>query len=207
VSQTLNELERDAVAEVFNIGISRAAASLSEMVNREVMLSLPSLVMTTISEARQTISSQFGEVSGVLESFDGAVAGNALLLFPQNRTDELIRLLFPGDMPDELLKEMENDALTEVGNIILNAALSSLSDIIDEKLENKIPKTFEGQLSESIFTNGLFENTSQPVIQLDMSISVKDSGLIGNISFLVIIKSITNFKEKLSNYFGLPFSA
>lgn len=205
--EILNELEQDAVAEVFNIGISRAAASLSEMVNREVLLSVPSLAMTTIEEARRAIDERLGDVSGVLESFDGSVAGNALLIFPQNRTEELLRLLFPGDISDEMLIEMEDDALTEIGNIILNAALSSLSDIIDEQLENKIPETFKGQISESIFTDNLSDAASQQVLQLDMSISVKNSEIIGSISFLVIIKSITNFKNKLARYFGLPLSS
>ena len=39
----LSELERDALTELVNIGVSRAAASLRSMVGRQVLLSVPSI--------------------------------------------------------------------------------------------------------------------------------------------------------------------
>lgn len=39
----LTELERDALAELANIGVSRAAASLRKMVGQQVLLSVPSV--------------------------------------------------------------------------------------------------------------------------------------------------------------------
>ena len=37
----LSELENDLLGELFNIGVGRAANSLSQMVNQEVTLSVP----------------------------------------------------------------------------------------------------------------------------------------------------------------------
>ena len=39
----LTELERDALAELANIGVSRAAANLRKMVGKQVLLSVPSV--------------------------------------------------------------------------------------------------------------------------------------------------------------------
>ena len=42
-SIALEELERDALTELVNIGVSRAAVSLRTMVGEQVFLSVPSL--------------------------------------------------------------------------------------------------------------------------------------------------------------------
>ena len=48
---TLSELEQDAIAEAFNIGIGKAGSALSEMVGKEVTLSVPQLSITSLNEA------------------------------------------------------------------------------------------------------------------------------------------------------------
>ena len=42
-SITLGELERDALTEIVNIGVSRAASSLRKMIGDQVLLSVPSI--------------------------------------------------------------------------------------------------------------------------------------------------------------------
>ena len=198
----LSDLEQDAITEVFNIGIGKAGASLSEMVDKEVSLSVPQLSITTLSQANENISASENRVSGVKECFDGAIAGNAILLFPESRIIDLIRLLFPPGMDEEMILEMEQDTMTEVGNIILNATLSALSDIMEEELTNKIPETFKGSISEVFFCKELTENADQHVLKMDMNMTVTDIDVQGDISFLILIKSIDSFKEKLASYFG-----
>ena len=39
----LSEIERDAIAEIANMGVSRAAASLRQMVGEQVLLSVPAV--------------------------------------------------------------------------------------------------------------------------------------------------------------------
>ena len=47
---SLSELHIDALAEVFNVGAGRAAASLSEIVGDEVKLSVPSVEVRKTSD-------------------------------------------------------------------------------------------------------------------------------------------------------------
>lgn len=201
---SLTELEQDAITEVFNIGICKAAASLSEMVSREVSLSVPELTITTLDQANKSIQTSRENVTGVKECFDGAIAGNAILLLPQNRSLDLIRLLFPSNMPDEMIQEMEDETLAEIGNIILNACLSSLSDIIGEELDNQIPQVFRNSLGEIILCDTTKVDLDQYILRMDMNLTVEELDITGDISFLIIIKSIDQFKEKLASYFGLP---
>ena len=195
---SLSELEQDAITEVFNIGIGKAGAALSEMVGKEVMLSVPVLSVTTLVQANLAITGSNDRVSGVKECFDGAIAGNAILLFPENRTFDLLRLLFPAGMDDQLIMEMEEDTMTEVGNIILNATLSALSDIMEEELSNKIPEAFKGNLHDVAFCDEITGHSDQHVLKMDMNMTVKDIEVQGDLTFLIIIKSIDSFKENLT---------
>ena len=46
----LDELELDLLAELFNIGVGKAANSLSQMVDQEIKLSVPSIDFKTVSQ-------------------------------------------------------------------------------------------------------------------------------------------------------------
>ena len=47
----LTEIERDAISEIANMGVSRAAASLRQMVGEQVLLSVPSVRIVSRQEA------------------------------------------------------------------------------------------------------------------------------------------------------------
>ena len=49
----LSEIERDAISEIANIGVSRAAASLRQMVGEQVLLSVPAVNIVSRSEAAE----------------------------------------------------------------------------------------------------------------------------------------------------------
>ena len=57
----LDDLERDALTEVVNIGVSRAAASLRKMVGRQVLLSVPAVEIVTQKAAAALIGSKIDE--------------------------------------------------------------------------------------------------------------------------------------------------
>ena len=52
----LTELERDALAELSNIAMARAATSLRQMVQTEVLLSVPSVQIVTAEEAAEIVA-------------------------------------------------------------------------------------------------------------------------------------------------------
>ena len=47
----LSEIEQDALAEIANMGVSRAAASLRRMVGEQVFLSVPAVSIVTRATA------------------------------------------------------------------------------------------------------------------------------------------------------------
>src|SRR3954467_15499889 len=88
----LSEIEQDVLAEIANMGVSRAAVSLRQMVGEQVLLSVPAVNIVTRLEASRL--AQRGNVSklvAVQQSFDGPFSGRALLIFPEAQSLELVR--------------------------------------------------------------------------------------------------------------------
>ena len=52
----LTELERDALAELSNVAMARAATSLRQMVQSQVLLSVPAVDILTLKEAAEAVA-------------------------------------------------------------------------------------------------------------------------------------------------------
>ena len=51
----LTEIEQDALAEIANLGVSRAASSLRQMVGEQVLLSVPAVKIVTRQAASKLV--------------------------------------------------------------------------------------------------------------------------------------------------------
>jgi chemotaxis protein CheC len=48
----MSEIEADSLMEIFNIGVGHAAAAMSDIVNEEVRMSVPSVRITALGSGR-----------------------------------------------------------------------------------------------------------------------------------------------------------
>ncbi len=137
----LDEIDRDAVTEMVNIAIGRAAASLSQLVEDELRLSVPFIDLLTPEQAGERLERETkgADTVAVRQHFDGHMTGDILLIFPERRSLDLVRSMLHGQVPLDQLTELEREALLEVGNIVLNACLGSLSNQLGLPLESSLP--------------------------------------------------------------------
>ena len=92
----LSELENDALVEIFNIGVGHAAASMSGIVNEEVTMSVPSISFMNRSEAADMLGNknrEAGRICGVSQHYEGAFNTEAILMFPEDKSLEIVRLM------------------------------------------------------------------------------------------------------------------
>jgi len=200
----LSELQKDALGELLNIGMGRASASLSEMVGEEVLLSVPKVDTLSQKEAIVRINALVGnEITAIKETFKGAFWGDALLLFPEDHSLELVRALIKDDtLPVEMISEMEQEALTEVGNIILNACLGSLANIFKENLEFELPQYSRGSSKDVLITPDRDEKSPEGVLLLQMNFSLEKTNVNGYLTLLMDVASMQALSKQLSKYFG-----
>ena len=131
MSAALTDIEIDALTEIFNVGAGRAALSLSEIVGDEVQLSVPELeVLRTREIDERVLALANARFAAVSQIFDGPFDAEAVLLFAEAHALEIVRDMMGSQMAVEDLAEFEQEAMCELGNIILNACLSAMADML-----------------------------------------------------------------------------
>jgi len=127
----LNDDQKDAMQEVINIGASHAATALSQMVNKEIKIGIPTQKLIPIEETVECV--QYEEViAGVFLKIQGELPTYVLMLIGFESALQLSNLLL-GSKPDLYkgdLDEMEQSAIKEVGNIVMSSFFDSLSELI-----------------------------------------------------------------------------
>ena len=137
---TLTELHIDALSEVFNVGAGRAAASLSEIVGDEVKLSVPKVEVRKSTEIDASMMALTGNRFGaVTQQFTGPFDAEAVLIFTEDHALEIVRDMMGSQMSIEELAEFEQEAMCELGNIILNACLSAVADMLEISFNSSLP--------------------------------------------------------------------
>lgn len=147
----MNEIDGhtiDAIREIVNIGIGRAAGQLQQMTGSHIHLQIPSIKIVPfdeITEAGNTIISG-DTLSAVLLDFKGTFSGMSAMVFPPDSAAALVMLLTGEREKSPELDAMRIEALKEVGNIIINAVMGSIANILSEHLTYSIPAYYEGPM-------------------------------------------------------------
>lgn len=130
--EALTELERDALGEIANVAMARAASGLRQMVQHQVLLSVPAVEILTQETATQIFGTP-GSISlvAICQDFSGAFSGRALLIFPETNSLELVRAAVGRHLPLEDIVDVEDEALAEIGNIILNSWVATIANLLN----------------------------------------------------------------------------
>ncbi len=200
----IGEDERDAVTELLNIAIGNAAASLSQLVEDEVRLSVPFVDFLTPSQAATRLEeeTQGADSVAVRQHFEGHFYGDILLIFPEKRSLDLVRHMLGDEVPLEQLTELEQEALLEVGNIILNACLGSLANQLGLPVEGSLPAYVRGRGARILDLAGSKPQCGDEEIvmflHVDFSLMTKD--VHGYLAFVMDIISARHFVDAVSAY-------
>lgn len=197
--------EHDLIVELMNLGVGRAASALSQLIGDEVLLSVPAVDFIPLSEAQDSFHSQLPEcLAGVLQNFNGFVSGRAVLLFPEERSFELLEAMLGVEAGEFDQSELELEALTELGNILLNNCLATISNQLGESLQTDIPEAFTTNSSDLSTRLNLFDQsfTEASILLVNIDFSLKDKALQGHLIFLVDLSSKEPFLKSLQRYIG-----
>jgi len=195
----LSELHRDALGELFNLGVGRAAHSLSQMVRDEIELSAPFVDLIQAHEVSATlIGSEFRELSMVTIDFEGPFVSKAILLFPERNALAILSNMLDPELTPEELSEFEQEAMCEIGNVILNACMSALADEFGIELHGGLPEHyFSDTESLPIFADGAPE---QLLLLLQIQLTMRQQLIQGHLVFLLGVGSLLDLRNCLDAY-------
>jgi chemotaxis protein CheC len=196
----LDDLEIDALTELVNLGISAAASSLAEMVREEVTLSVPRVALVDRDEAIRILGKREAKnLVAVHQVFEGDITGRALLIFPEEKSLELVRAVVGGELTFDEIIEMEQEALAETGNIILNGCLGTMANELGRSLKISLPEILHGE-SQDFFSLEPPPHPGDLVMFIYINFSVRQREIDGYIAMLLDMPSIVTLQILLREF-------
>lgn len=187
-----SDLEKDALCEIFNISVSQAAAAMSEIVQQKISMNVPKVEICDINSAKNFLDQGY-DICGIAQHFRSSFSGKAILIFPEHRSMELVRLMVGVDTPLAQITELEQDALAEIGNIVLNACLASLSTMFNQRFDFDIPQLVFGD-STAVLSD--YEEGNVLVL-LHIKFFLEERALDGSIVFMVNLESLMALQKSV----------
>ncbi len=176
---TLNEMQRDALQEVANIGASHAATSLSKMVNKPIQVGIPRIDVVPIEKSIEAVP-QTDPVIGVFLQMSQETPLYVMVLLSKQSAFYLANLLLnqPEETRDDF-SEMEESALMEVSNVMMSSFFDSITQLINVPM---IP--------------------GPPVIAFDMPAAILDYALIkvGSVANQVLLFETAVSEEGINTF-------
>lgn len=195
----LSDLQHDALVEIFNIGVGHAARAMSEIVGEEVTMSVPSISFLNRAEAAALLCNQERRrVCGVSQRYEGAFTTEAILMFPEEKSLDIVRLMVGDAIALTELSEMEQEAMSEIGNIILNSCVGTLANIFAQELRGSLPRYHAGTSEEILAATG--DNASTVVLMLHIDFVLEKHQIHGYVAFVLDLSALNDLQEQVDRY-------
>jgi len=171
---------RDVLRELVNVGVRRAAAELNELLDSPIELHVPNIeVMERIPSQRPASHT----LSLVQLPFEGPFTGRALLAFPPESATKLVCLLMDEEIDPVVLGNMRAGTLTEIGNILLNCVMGSITNLLNTAVRYRVPSFYEDELPR--FINHF--QRSATVLAARTTFCVRDLAIEGEIHLVFAV--------------------
>jgi chemotaxis protein CheC len=187
---SLDDVERDALTELVNLGVSRAASGLRVMVGHEILLSVPRVAIVPRFQAAGMIGEhETTKLVAVRQIYEGDFSGRAMLIFPETKSLDLVRAVTGGELPLEDIVALEHEALAETGNIILNSCLATMANNLQRTLLMSLPDIVRGDGAELFGLSGAADPNDQ-VLMLYINFTINDRDITGYIAMLMDLPAL-----------------
>lgn len=191
------ELEIDLLTEMFNVGVGKAAASLSAMMKQEILLNVPRVELLTGKQLAQ----QFGNdepICCIRQVATGDFNFTSSLTFPEECSLEIVKLLLDSELDDTVLLELRPEAMTEIGNILLNACIGRMAKMMDVHFIFGLPEFLLQKPAELLAELNISEESSAHVLLVSMQMHLKESNVAGDLMFIFDASSFNGFHQHIS---------
>lgn len=172
-TMTLTDAERDAVGEIANINMGTAATTLSTLLNNKVTITTPKVLYVTINE----ISAQYDKPCVFIHiSYIDGISGNNVLILKEHDVKVITDLMMGGDgsNTEGELTELHLSAISEAMNQMMGSAATSLSSMLDKKVDISPPTASVVDLNDSIDDVTVSSFLSDELVQVSFTMQIGD---------------------------------
>ncbi|QDX94976.1 chemotaxis protein CheC [Brevibacterium sp. JNUCC-42] len=155
----LGEFQLDVLREVGNIGAGHATTALSQLIQKEIDMTVPQVRIISFQEIADFLGGDEVVVIAVFLRVEGDCPGNMFFIIDIPSAKNLLQHLLglvPQEEQEEVFSDMELSALHEIGNIMAGSYLSSLADFTKLSMQPTVP-ALAIDMAGALLSYGLIE--------------------------------------------------
>jgi chemotaxis protein CheC len=175
-----------------------ASASLRQMVGHKVHLSVPKCeILNPDAAAAQVVTPGNSNLVAVRQDFSGPFFGRALLIFPEAGSLELVRAILGRHIPLSDILDLEDEALAETGNIILNSWVATIANLLKQSIKMSLPLVIRRdrhQIFESLTLRASL------ILFLRISFEISEQSVNGYLALMMDVPSVAQLRSLVANF-------
>lgn len=183
------DLHYDAIKEAVSYGIGEAASNLSELVNEKILISIPEIITLAdpFSIDKNGLKKSANRNLCVKQNFKGELMGQCSLFANKEKVVELLLKDSSGDLGNRYI----NQAILEIGNILLGTCMTCIADYVKKPVRMDLPFG-DDEYPENIFKRIKLDGKDNLVIKVILSQKDADLDLEIFVLFETNLKDILN---------------
>jgi flagellar motor switch protein FliN/FliY len=169
----LTDIEKDTVGEISNISMGTAATTLSSLVNQKVNISIPVVTYATWDDL---VKSYDRPCVFLQIKYKEGLDGNNILILKENDVKIIADLMMGGDgtNTDGEITELHLSAICEAMNQMMGSASTSLSSMLNMKIDISPPTASLVDLNDNLDQNEISDFLSKGFVKNAFKLTIGD---------------------------------
>ena len=172
-NERLSPEESDALGEIANISMGTAATTLSVLVNNRVEITTHKLSYVTLNDLKEQNPAP---CVFIYISYRTGLEGKNILVLKEHDVKVITDLMMGGDgtNTDAELTDLHLSAISEAMNQMMGSAATSMSSMINEKVDISPPSSTRVDLTDTMMEDGLHDMVGQTFVQVSFRMTIGD---------------------------------
>ena len=149
----LNELQKDALKEVGNIGAGHAATALSQLLNTKINLTDPRIDVIKFRDLATRVGHENRVIAGLHMYVRGEAPGQMVVIFDREQALDFVNVFIKRIIGDiQVFDSIVDSTLKELGNIIAGSYLTAIIQLTGINLLPSVPTLSYGTIQAAFRT-------------------------------------------------------
>ncbi len=197
--EQLQDMHLDVLKEIGNIGSGNAASALSELIQCNTDITVPTVKMLDFSEAVNFLGGPENVAIGMLVGIKGDITGMMLYVLQHSFASKLTSTLFGTEIEDLTnMNEMESSFISEVGNIMAASYVNALSQLTGMMIDISVPNMTVDMVGAILSVPAVeFAQVGNKVLFIDDGFIIGDGEIKSNMILVPEMQSLETLFTRL----------
>ncbi|ORC35923.1 hypothetical protein B4O97_07590 [Marispirochaeta aestuarii] len=196
---SIGRLEKQNIQTLIDSGVRQGAEVLNAMLNSPIKLEAPVLSVVGMEELKEQLKAEYkGSLAGVRMSYAGELIGEVELIFNTAEAARLASAITQDLAPETDLDALQAATISEVGNVVINAIIGTMSNSLGLHLNFSVPQYMEGEIDSLLRRTEEIRSTTALLVKTRFFINKLD--ISGHILLFFTLGAFDLFKSRLKDY-------